>query len=116
MVREFDARNANRACEHQFGDLIARRIGNIALAAFVRSLLSPFPDRFPVTLGRVVCNGTHAGDHLTVNEVEKMLRELDHLNSIQLEDAEEELVLGRFEQTMRELAERSLQVRKPLVF
>jgi hypothetical protein len=105
------------SCPHgPLGWLVLHRIGNIALVGLLRSLLSRTPDTFPILLGKVVYDGTHAGDHLDVRTVEALQAEMSSLDALHCDSADEEEYLRAFERQMEELIAASLAVRKPIAF
>jgi hypothetical protein len=105
------------ACDHQpLGMLVSHRLGNIARIGFLRYHLVDHADRFPVLLGKVLYNATHAGDFLTQADVERAAAELDYLKEIHLPGVEEESIIREFETQMRELVDASRRVHKPIAF
>jgi hypothetical protein len=104
------------ACEHENGIVIHHRIGNMATVRYIRGMLQQKPEDFPVIISKVVYSGVHAGDWLTVDEVNAMVAELDRLAQFHLPDPGDEEWLRYFEKLMHELAECSLRFKKPLVF
>jgi hypothetical protein len=65
------------ACEHEDGVLLHHYLGNITRVGLVREALSRHPQLFPIILGKVIHNGIHAGDMLTVEQVESMRPEVE---------------------------------------
>src|SRR5438874_462618 len=63
----FDRWDAD-ACEHEDGTLLHHWLGNIAGISLIRDTLSQFPERFSLILSKVVYNGTHCGDYLSVDQ------------------------------------------------
>ena len=104
------------ACEHEGGEALHHRIGNISGVAALREELSRAPEQFPLLLSKVLYNGTHAGDWLDVPTVEALQPELKHLSGLHAQDVDGEWFLRQFEQQMRELVACALNLRKPIVF
>jgi hypothetical protein len=104
------------ACEHEDGVLLHHHLGNIGLIAFFRDVLTPHVDRLEMIVKKIIYNGMHAGDWLSLEDVDQLRSELEVLAQINGQDSEEEKFLRDFEQQLRELAECSRQVGKPIVF
>jgi hypothetical protein len=105
------------ACEHgPWGELVSCRLGNITLIAFLRGLLSGAPECFPVLLTKVVHNGVHCGDFLDMDDVERLLPEMDWLRAVHCGDRMREGFVRAFERQMSELIAAARSVRKPIVF
>jgi hypothetical protein len=105
------------ACDHRpLGVLIHHRLGNMARIGFLRYHLVEHPEQFPVLLSKVLYNGTHGGDYLTLADVEQVAGELEPLKNVHLPDAEEEAMIREFETQMRELVDASRRVQKPIAF
>ena len=51
------------------GELVSHRLGSVSFIGFLRGFFSQTPHRFPVLLDKVLYDGTHAGDHLTAEEI-----------------------------------------------
>lgn len=105
------------ACEHgPLGQFVSYRLGNIALIGFLREKLAETPERFPVLLAKVLYNGTHCGDYLTLDEVTAVSREIEVLKTIHESKQEEEELLREFEHKMFDLVEAAQRLRKPIYF
>ena len=113
---EFDAWCFDAACEHENGDLIGHRIGNMSLVACLRSELSRQPDDFPIILSKVVYSGTHCGDHLDRKTVNAMRPELERLSRFNAAKPEDQQWIDHFLKVMRELVDASDQTGNPIVF
>lgn len=112
---EFDAWNHD-ACEHERGMLVHHRLGNISLIGLFRTLLNEHADRLPVIVKKIIYNGSHAGDALSLEDIGQLSGELDTLTYIHAKDPTREQFLRQFERQLRELAECSRRVGKPIVF
>jgi hypothetical protein len=105
------------ACEHgPMGELVSHRLGNAATIGFLRELLAETPERFPVLLAKVVYDGVHAGDSLSVDDVERLCPEIDRLRGIHSHDKSDEDRIRDFERQMSDLTEAARRVQKPIVF
>lgn len=132
-------------CPHRRFRLLSRRLGNITGIQWVREALqqlSPDPRKdFPVLLLKVVYDGSHGSDFLTVEEVRALKKELTTLQGIDLSgikltlgeriftprgtvdqtrwetagEGELEFLRGVFFR-LQELVDAALSVGKPIVF
>lgn len=112
----FDRWRMTAACEHEDGYLAWHHLGNIALVALLREELGQWPERFPMILSRVIYNGIHGGDMLTVTEVAQMFPEVEALAGVHSRTRDREQFLREFEAQMKELVATSMTVGKPIVF
>jgi hypothetical protein len=112
---EFDQWLLNRACEHENGVLL-HHIGNLAQVAFLRNEINREAEKFPVPLEKVLYNGTHAGDHLSLDEVSDLHGELDHLDKFVCSSENNKEHVALFRQQMKELAEAAVNIGKPISF
>jgi hypothetical protein len=105
------------ACDHgPMGELVWHRLGNVATIGAVRSLLAESGQDFPTLLTKVVYDGTHAGDWLTLSDVERLGSELRRLSTVHADDDFVESVIRQFERQMSELAAAATRTRKPIAF
>jgi hypothetical protein len=98
------------------GQLVSHRLGNIALIGFLREILSQTPEGFPVLLTKVVHDGVHSGDCLSLDDVEHLRPEIDRLRGIHRHDQSAEDLIRGFERQMSDLIEAAQQVPKPICF
>ena len=85
------------ACEHgPEGQLVSHRLGNVALIGFLRGLFEGTPERFPTLLSKVVHNGIHAGDILSLTDVEDLAAEMLAVHAVHCSDASQEDILRNF--------------------
>jgi hypothetical protein len=104
------------ACEHdEFGRLIHHRLGNAARIGILRSLFETTPERFPILLSKVVYSGTHCGDFLTLEYVDKLAAEMALVPTVHCDAADEDIV-RQFQSQMAELIEAARSVQRPIVF
>ena len=115
VLAEFD-RWVVGACPHEDGILIHHRIGNVARIARYREILRDRSDEFPMLFRKVVYSGTHSGDYLTIDEVEKLKDEVALLSEMIHEDSDSEDYLHEFQTQLSELVSYSLRIRKPISF
>lgn len=112
---EFDAWNF-AACKHEWGRLLDHRIGNISLIGLFREMLAPVANRLPVICTKVIYSGSHGGDMLSLEDVARLRDEVKLLVELHVPNARNEAFLRGFETQLRELADCSLRVLKPIVF
>jgi hypothetical protein len=113
---EFDQWLLNRACEHENGVLLHHRIGNMAQVALLRNELNRETEKFPILLGKVLYNGTHAGDHLSLASVKKLQGELSYLAKFVCASENNQEYVAWFRQQMQELTQAALNIGKPISF
>lgn len=104
------------ACEHPHGILLHHRLGNISLIGLLRSELQRETSRFPVLLGKVVYDGTHGGDCISVELVPELRKEIEALADFKCSTREADTFILRFRIQMMELVTASLSIRKPIAF
>lgn len=104
------------ACEHTDGVLLHHRLGNISLIGLLRLELQREPNRFPILVTKVVYNGSHAGDYLTVEEVRALQRELELLGEFKCSTREAQGFMTVFREQMLELVAAAISINKPIVF
>jgi hypothetical protein len=112
----FDQWCWHRACEHPSGILLHHRIGNIAQVALLRSELQRDATAFPILLTKVVYNGIHGGDHLTISDIENLAIELERLGRFVCSTKHNQEYVDWFHQQMSELVTAARRVGKPLSF
>lgn len=112
----FDEWLALRACEHQDGVLKHHRFGNIALIALLRSELNLFPNDFPILLNQVLYDGTHSGDYLCQEDINRLQLELDRLKSFKCTDSELQAFVDNFRLKMEQLVNCAKIVNNPIAF
>ena len=113
---EFDAWAYSAACEHEAGDLVNHRIGNISLVACLRAELSQHPQDFPVLMTKVVCSGTHCCDWISRDDVNELRPELDRLANFTCADPDNQQWIKHLLDAMRDLVSASDQTGNPIVF
>ena len=112
----FDQWLLHRACAHPDGILFHHRVGNLAQVELLRSELESEGEMFPVLLGKVLHSGTHAGDHLSSEDIVEMQRELGKLTKLICSTEMNQVYVDRFREQMIELAGVALRVGKPISF
>lgn len=116
VLLEFDAWLHDRACEHEDGVLLHHRIGNIALVRLLREELEREAARFPFLLEKVLYNGVHAGDYLSLDIVLKVQSEAEELTEFAASDERNQGFVEEFRKQMQGLVDAALSVRKPVSF
>ncbi len=111
----FDQWNVT-ACEHEDGVMLHHYLGNMTRVGMVREGLSGNATSFPILLGKVVHDGTHAGDFLSVGQVDSLCPELDALTRVRPTDERQAKCVRDFEAQLKELVAVSLRLRKPISF
>jgi hypothetical protein len=71
---------------------------------------------FPIILSKVIYDGSHCGEFLSVEQVWAVEREIQSLSGFHCIDPNEEKMIRSFEAQMRDLIAASLAVGKPIVF
>jgi hypothetical protein len=112
----FDQWQLLRACAHELGVLMHRRIGNIALVEALGDELRQQAERFPLLLSKVLQNGTHCGDFIPVGQVDQLRPEVDALTSLRCARPQRIAAVREFAQQMRDLIGCALAVGKPIAF
>ena len=112
----FDEWIGHRACEHPNGILLHHRIGNLAQVGLLRSELERDEEKFPILLTKVVYSGTHAGDYLTLKDIEALAIELNRLGSFVCSSPRNQEYIDWFRQQMLELVDAASRVTKPIAF
>jgi hypothetical protein len=104
------------ACLHERGVFLMHCIGNMALVRDLRTELARQSNLFPILLGKVLYNGIHGGDFLTLSEVLDAREELEELRGFESRDPELKSHIESFRNKLSELVECALVLRKPIVF
>jgi hypothetical protein len=104
------------SCEHG-GYLVSERLGNMAMIAHARKLVVSIEQnhglQFPILKEKVIYNGVHAGDHLSVGQTLELMKEVEA--ALQSGDVVENMDKGFFA-AMKRLCEASIETRNPIVF
>jgi hypothetical protein len=116
VLLAFDLWLRKRACEHKDSVWLHHHIGNVMLVSLLREELSTRANEFPVLLGKVIYNGTHAGDYLSQEHIKNAARELMPLSEFTTADGKRQLYVKNFYKQMRELVEAAVSVGKPISF
>ena len=112
----FDEWRSHRACDHPSGILLHHRIGNLAQVALIRSELGRDEKIFPILISKVVHSDTHAGGHLTLDDIAALEVELDRLDSFVCSAQPNQEYIDLFRQQMIELVDTAKRVSKPISF
>ena len=113
---EFEEWLEKYACSHPGGVALHHHLGGLGVIDFLREELERAPNDFPLLLGKVVYDGSHAGDFLAMAELKELLAETIRLSGLRTSDGEEEALLRNFERQLKELITCAIQMRKPIVF
>jgi hypothetical protein len=113
---EFDQWLMNRACEHEDGVLLHHYIGNIALVCVLRNELQKWSENFQIILEKILYSGTHAGDFLTLEDIEKLSKEIDFLEKLRGSTEQNQEFLNDFRVKLCDLVQASTKVSKPISF
>jgi hypothetical protein len=104
-------------CEHgPLGQLVSHHLGNLALIGFLRELFEETPEQFPILLTKVVYDGTHCGDHLDLEAIERLAIEMASVSNLHCAEPQSEGPLREFETQMSDLTRAARTARKPIVF
>ena len=105
-----------RACEHESGILLHHYLGNIWTIGVIRDELEQDAELFPIILTKVVHNGIHAGDYLSLDDVDKLADELTRLTKFHADNLDVTKIVRQFHRQMSELVTASRSVGKPISF
>jgi hypothetical protein len=110
-------------CEHEDMMLDGCELGNAGYIAHLYKILSGVLTKHnqtcPILLGKVLYDGTHCGDHLTIRDVRRLSSELDRLETMEpwtallREDARQ---IAGVTEMLRRLVKTALAVNKPIAF
>ena len=111
-------------CKHEQMMLDGCDLGNAWFVSHLHGALSGVlmkrGQACPVLLGKVLYSGTHAGDHLTVRDVQRLSHELDRLKGVPLSSAalsgEDARQIALAIKELRRLVKTALAVNKPIAF
>ena len=112
----WDQWHEREACAHPGGILLHHRLGNISLIGLIRAELQPEPEQFPVLLRKIVYSGSHAGDHLPVEEIPALQRELETLRGFRCSSRRADRFMVAFRDQMSQLVTTALSIGKPIAF
>ena len=106
----WDEWREQRACEHGGGILLRHRLGNISLVGLLRAELQREAERFSILVTKVVYSGSHAGDHLPVEQIPALQRELELLREFRCTSRKSDGFMTEFREQMSELAATALLI------
>jgi hypothetical protein len=106
-----------RSCQHE-AVAASERLGNMTWIAEVREVLRGREKGkdFPVLLRKVVYNGIHSGDHLSMEDVIKLQKEIAKAKLIRLPDRETSKMFKDFVRSIDRLCKASIKTGNPIVF
>lgn len=106
----------NNICEHEDRILLSLIIGNTSTISIIRHELSHYPHLYPIILKKVVYNGVHGGDYLTVAQIKNLQAEITALSKFQDQYKNNQNYINTFTNTMKRLITAALSVNKPILF
>jgi hypothetical protein len=119
-IEAHDRWESLRPCRHEHFWLIERWLGNVSLIGSVREVVSQCSNdparEYSLLWSKVVYNGSHSGDFLTLDDVLRLKDEVDRLSGMQGLPSSETTPLAEFLSKLRELVQASLSVKKPISF
>jgi hypothetical protein len=105
------------ACEHEDMVLLHCRIGNQSTAGYmITKIKAADENSFPILLDKVFYNGTHAGDHLELDDVLKLQQEVKALKQLVSAELQNDTLLERVLNDLDELCAKAIEVQNPIVF
>jgi hypothetical protein len=106
----------DESCEHG-GYIVSEYLGNIAMIAHVRDLVGGLEREhglsLPILKEKVIYNGVHAGDHLSLVRAVQLMKEVETV--LQSGDVVEDIG-KKFFAAVKRLCEASIRTRNPIVF
>lgn len=106
---------SSQPCEHSWGFLLHHHIGNIGHVSLLRHRLRQKVNLFPIIMQKIIYNGIHSGDYLSLETVVMLQNELDVLADFQAKMPEVS-DLPYFHQQLTDLVDAALSVQKPITF
>lgn len=114
MLIAFDHWLDQEACKHSGGIALTHYLGNLAQLSLLREWLSGQQADLPLLLKKVIYNGTHTGDYLSLAHVPALQQELLSVAKTHLIDSHQEL--RNFHRQLQELSEVAMKLKKPIAF
>jgi hypothetical protein len=110
-------------CEHEEMNADSSHLGNMGFIGVLRDALTGVSSQLPkcpILLGRVLYNGIHTGDFLSVGQVKRLLREIELLELVDLRlvgfPRNQVKPLTAVTSELRRLAKCALKLKKPIAF
>jgi hypothetical protein len=104
------------SCEHG-GYILSEYLGNIAMIAHVREFIGNVEQNhdlhFPILKEKVIYNGVHAGDYLSIDQAAQLMKEVDAV--LQSGDVVKDID-KKFLAALRRLCDASITTTNPIVF
>ena len=91
-------------------------LGNISHIDAIYDALSPRSRKFPTLLNKVIYDGGHCGDPLTVKQVEKLKAELELLKNFRSVNKNLDKEIQALRRQLNKLVSVSLRIQKPIAF
>ena len=113
---EFDDWLTKNTCAHEDRVSTHHYLGNIVHVQFLRERLSAYKNDFPLILTKVIYNGVHCGDFISLEKIQALREEILGLSVVHSGNAQEEEILRDFERQMNDLIDAAIQHKKPIAF
>jgi len=105
------------ACEHEDMVLLHCRLGNQSTAGYMMTKIKGADENsFPILLNKVFYSGTHAGDHLELDDVLNLKQEIQALRQKVTLELQNDSLLERVLSDLDELCAKSIEAQNPIVF
>lgn len=119
-IEAHDRWESLRPCQHEHFWLIEHWLGNVSLIGSIRALLQQYSSdpagEYPVLWSKVIYDGSHSGDFLTVDAVRELSDEMDRLSSVEHLPTSDTSPLVELLRKLDDLARASQSVNKPISF
>jgi hypothetical protein len=115
VLDRFDAWRVH-ACRHEEGMIAGDYLGNAGYIACLVAAVWSQRKLFPILVSKVIYDGTHCGDYLSLRDVSKLAVELDRLKSLRTGDKSLDKNLQLLRRKLEKLVTMSLKIKKPIAF
>jgi hypothetical protein len=119
-IEAHDRWESLRPCQHEHFWLIEHWLGNVSLIGSIRAFLQQYssdPAReYPVLWSKVIYDGSHTGDFLTIDAVRELSDEMDRLSSMEHLTTSDTSPLVELLRKLNDLVRASQSVNKPISF
>lgn len=115
ILERFDAWRTH-ACRHKEGMIAGDYLGNGGYIAWLVAAVWPQRKLFPILVGKVIYDGNHCGDHLSLRDVSKLAVELDRLKSFRTGEKILDKNLQLLRRKLEKLVRVALKIKKPIAF
>lgn len=118
-IEMHDAWVQGSPCGHETLMIAGDYLGNISLVDYIdRSIRERVPNaerKYPVLMSKVIFNGGHTGDYLTVEEVKALKKEITEVRGVNFSSNATQHI-RKFLSKLEKIADASLRIRKPMAF